>query len=98
VYNDVVSIGGVKYSGQAVESAKEVSASFTRDSLSSGLVGLAFSSINTVKPRQRKTWFDNVKSSLASPLFTVDFKYHAAGSYDFGFIDSKKHTGNPLFC
>jgi hypothetical protein len=34
-----------------------------------------------------------VQSSLAAPLFTVDLKKGAVGSYDFGYIDSTKHTG-----
>lgn len=94
VYYDVVSVGGVSYASQAVESAKKVSSGFTSDSASSGLLGLAFSSINTVSPTSQKTFFDNVKSSLASPVFTADLKYHDAGTYDFGFIDSAKYTGS----
>jgi hypothetical protein len=88
-----VSVGGVSYASQAVESAEKVSAEFTSDSASSGLLGLAFSTINTVKPTKQKTFFDNVKASLASPLFTANLKYHAAGTYDFGFIDTAKYTG-----
>jgi hypothetical protein len=59
-----------------------------------GLLGLAFSSINTVSPTPQKTWFDTVKAQLAKPLFAVTLKYHAAGTYDFGFIDSSKYTGS----
>lgn len=59
-----------------------------------GLLGLAFSSINTVSPDQQTTFFDTVKSSLAKKLFAVDLKAGKAGTYDFGYIDSSKYTGS----
>jgi hypothetical protein len=34
-----------------------------------------------------------VKSQLAAPLFAATLKYHKAGTYDFGYIDSSKYTG-----
>ncbi|KAI1164923.1 secreted aspartic proteinase precursor [Nemania serpens] len=95
VYTDVVKIGGISVASQAVESAQTVSSSFTDESNLDGLLGLAFSSLNTVTPTQQKTWFDNVKSSLDSPLFAVDFKVGGVpGTYDFGYIDSSKYTGS----
>lgn len=48
VGTDTVKIGGTTVTGQAVELAKQVSSTFVSDS-SDGLVGLAFSSINTGK-------------------------------------------------
>ena len=48
----------------------------------------------TVKPRPQATFFDTVKSDLDSPLFAVSLKHHAAGSYDFGYIDKSKFTGS----
>ncbi len=93
VYNDSVTVAGITYGSQAVEAATEVSAQFTQDKSTDGLLGLAFSSINTVQPQAQNTFFDNVKGSLPQPLFAVDLKYHSAGTYDFGFIDSSKYTG-----
>ncbi|KAL5117962.1 Aspartic protease snp2 [Pleosporales sp. CAS-2024a] len=93
VYADKVTIGGVTATSQAVEAATSVSAQFSQDTGTDGLVGLAFSSINQVSPVQQSTFFDTVKSQLAAPLFAATLKYHAAGSYDFGFIDSSKYTG-----
>ncbi|KAH7406970.1 aspartic peptidase domain-containing protein [Phaeosphaeria sp. MPI-PUGE-AT-0046c] len=93
VYADKVTVGSVTATSQAVEAASSVSAQFTRDVDTDGLLGLAMSSINTVKPQQQTTWFDTVKSQLAKPLFAVTLKYHAAGTYDFGYIDSSKYTG-----
>ena len=85
VYQDTVTIGGLTVSSQAVEAAKKVSSTFTQDSVTDGLVGLAFSSINTVSPTQQKTFFDNAKSSLDQPVFTADLKYHE-GKYPISFL------------
>ena len=94
MYTDTVSVGTTSVPGQAVELAQTVSAQFQQDTASDGLLGLAFSSINTVKPDQQQTFFDNAKSSLSSPLFTAVLKHQAPGSYDFGYIDSSKYTGS----
>ncbi|KAL1302689.1 hypothetical protein AAFC00_003052 [Neodothiora populina] len=93
VYADKVVVGQVTATSQAVEAATSVSSQFVSDTHNDGLLGLAFSTINTVRPNQQTTFFDSVKSSLAQPLFTVDLKKGQAGSYDFGFIDSSKYTG-----
>ncbi|KAJ5029158.1 aspartic peptidase domain-containing protein [Bipolaris maydis] len=93
VYADKVTVGPITATSQAVEAATSVSASFTQDTTTDGLLGLAMSSINEVRPVKQTTFFDTVKSQLAQPLFSVSLKYHAAGSYDFGFIDSTKYTG-----
>lgn len=77
VYTDVVSIGGLTVTAQAVESAKKVSSAFTSDPSCSGLLGLAFSSLNTVSPTPQKTFFDNALSGLTQPVFTADLKHNA---------------------
>lgn len=43
---------------------------------------------------QDATFWDNIKSTLSAPLFTADLKKGVPGSYDFGFIDDSKYTGN----
>ena len=109
VGTDVVTVGGISVSGQAVEIATKVSSGFMSDP-SDGLLGLAFSSMNTgvnatlelsfsqqvdiptVIPTPQKTFFDTAKSSLSSPLFTADLKYHAAGLYYLTFIDPSLMT------
>ena len=84
VYTDKVVVGGVTATKQAVEAATSVSSTFTQNTANDGLLGLAFSSINTVQPQPQTTFFDTVRSTLAKALFTVDLKKGAEGSYTFG--------------
>lgn len=94
VYADQVVIGGVTATSQAVEAATSVSTQFLQDTANNGLVGLAFSTLNTVRPKQQTTFFDTVRSTLAAPVFTANLLKGQPGTYDFGFIDSTKYTGN----
>jgi hypothetical protein len=50
-----------------------------------------------VNPVQQKTFFDNAKSSLASPLFAAYLPFNSNGAYDFGFIDTTKYTGSVAY-
>ncbi|KAG0650345.1 Aspergillopepsin-1 [Hyphodiscus hymeniophilus] len=90
---DTVTVGGTTVLGQCVELAKTVSSSFVSDA-SDGLIGMAFSNINTVRPQQQRTFFDNAKDSLDSPLFAAYLPANEDGSYDFGSTDPSKYTGN----
>lgn len=74
VYYDTVAIGGLAVANMAVEVAAEVSTEFTADTEIDGLLGLGFSTLNTVSPTQQKTFFDKAEDSLDSFLFTVDLK------------------------
>ena len=94
VFRDKVVIGGVTATSQAVEAATSVSTQFVQDTDNDGLVGLAFSSINTVTPTKQITFFDSVKSSLASPVFAAYLRHQSPGVYDFGFIDTSKYSGS----
>ncbi|KKK19892.1 hypothetical protein P175DRAFT_0429296 [Aspergillus ochraceoroseus IBT 24754] len=94
VYRDTVTVGSVVARHQAVEAAQQISSQFQQDRNNDGLLGLAFSSINTVSPLPQKTFFDTVKSQLDSPLFAVTLKHNAPGTYDFGHIDRKKYSGS----
>ncbi len=52
--------------------------------------------LSIVTPQQQTTFFDTAinEGVLASPVFTADLKKGTPGSYDFGFIDSSKYTGD----
>ncbi|KAK4183802.1 pepsin [Podospora australis] len=93
VYTDNFTIGGLEVPSQAVQTAQQVSSGFTTEAQIDGLVGLGFSTLNTVSPSGQLTFFDNARSKLDAPVFTADLKYKATGSYDFGFIDKAKYTG-----
>ncbi|KAH0555864.1 hypothetical protein GP486_006193 [Trichoglossum hirsutum] len=94
VGTETVKIGGVTVTQQAVGLATSVSPSFTLDTNSDGLMGLSFSTLNTIKPVKQKTFFDNAIPKLSSPVFTADLKHDAPGTYDFGFIDRAKFKGS----
>ncbi|KAG0646312.1 aspergillopepsin A aspartic endopeptidase [Hyphodiscus hymeniophilus] len=94
VGTDTVNIGGATVTNQAVELATAVSSSFVQDTQSNGLVGLAFSKLNTIKPVQQKTFFDNAIATLPIPVFTADLRHAAVGAYEFGNIDSTKFNGS----
>lgn len=90
VYLDTVSVGGLTVEKMAVEVATEVSSEFTADTDIDGLLGLGFSSLNTVSPTQQATFFDRAKSQLDAFLFTADLK---AGKRKFSgilMIDSRR--------
>jgi hypothetical protein len=71
-----------------------VADSFVTDSASNGLVGLAFSQLNTIEPQQQKTFFDNVIADLSQPVFTAQLKGGEVGAYEFGRIDTTAFVGN----
>ena len=90
---DTVDIGGATVDKQAVGIPNTVSRSFIADVHSNGLVGLAFSSINTVRPERQKTFFDNVLPDLSQPVFTASLRAGVAGAYEFGNIDTSLFQG-----
>ena len=93
VYLDKVGIGGLVVPRQAVQAATTMSRKFVLDNGHDGLFGFGASKSNSIKPKSQLTWFDNIRSELAAPLFTSSLKRRAAGSFDFGFIDKNKYKG-----
>jgi hypothetical protein len=96
VGTDTIDLGGLKIENQAIELAKQLSQQFQQGN-GSGLLGLAFSSINTVSPNPQKTPVDNAISQkdVTQPLFTAylgswrdtDEADKGESFYTFGFID-----------
>ncbi|KAF2085269.1 aspartic endopeptidase Pep1/aspergillopepsin F, partial [Saccharata proteae CBS 121410] len=78
---------------QAVEAALTASPLFVADSSGDGVMGLGFSSLNSVSPVPKKTFFDTIKPSLKAPLFTASLKHNAPGSWDFGFVNGSLFSG-----
>ncbi|KAF2850183.1 acid protease [Plenodomus tracheiphilus IPT5] len=96
VGTDVISLGGLQIKDQAVELAKELSQQFATGN-GSGLLGLAFDTINTVSPTPQKTPVDNIIAQYPAKqqLFTAylgswrDATEADKGQsfYTFGYID-----------
>ncbi|KAF9699986.1 hypothetical protein EKO04_002042 [Ascochyta lentis] len=96
VGTDVLNLGGLQVENQAVELAKELSQQFAEGN-GSGLLGLAFSSINTVSPDPQKTPVVNIiaQQSAKEQLFTAylgswrdaDEADKGESFYTFGYID-----------
>lgn len=93
VYTDTVSVGALTVNGQAVEAATSVSSSFVSNTNSDGLMGLAFSTLNTVTPKRQTPFYQTAKSNLTNYLFTANLKKGKAGQYNFGYIDKTQYTG-----
>jgi len=91
VIKDTVKIGTYSMYGQAVEIATNAGGNFLKQTAASGIMGLAFSVLNSIKPKQ-KALIDNLLTALPYPVFTADLKNDGTGSYDFGYIDPAKHT------
>lgn len=94
VGTDTVNVGGAIVKDQAIGIPDTVSSAFIEDTTSNGLVGLGFSSLNTVKPKQQKTFFDNIADSLQEPVMTASLKANGVGEYEFGILDHDKYQGD----
>ncbi|KAF4948237.1 hypothetical protein FSARC_13783 [Fusarium sarcochroum] len=97
VYTDKVAVGNTYVNKQAVQSATEVSDGIAADKFAHGIMGLAMSSLNTVRPTPQKTYFQNVQDSLSVPVFTANLKKGGAGNYNFGYINKGEYYGNIQF-
>lgn len=98
---DTVSLGGMPIKNQAVERATYVSKDFFSSQTASGLLGLAFSSINTVKPNPVVTPMENMirQGLVTNPIFTVALKDSNSnatgqgGHFTFGYLDTASYKG-----
>lgn len=105
VGNDNIDMGGLVVRGQAIELADTLSAQFTSGA-GDGLLGLAFDSINTVKPQPVQTPVENMITQSDIPksaeLFTAklgswrdaDEPDKGQSFYTFGFVDQDTVTAS----
>lgn len=101
VGTDVLNLGGLEVKTQAVELAKQLSQQFEQGN-GSGLLGLAFDTINTVSPDPQKTPVDNIIAQYPAKeqLFTAylgswrdtDEADKGESFYTFGYIDQDTMT------
>lgn len=94
VYTDRVQIGDTYVDHQAVQVAVNVSKDIAEDSFVSGIIGMANSAANTVRPTPQQTYIDNIRDQLALPVFTANLQRRAPGTYNFGYIDDSEYTGD----
>ena len=94
VYEDVVGLGETSFAHQAVESALEVSSAISSDPFSSGIMGMASSAANMVRPDPQVTYIQNIQDQLAEALFTANLLKGQPGNYNFGYVDNSEYTGN----
>ncbi|EEP79408.1 predicted protein [Uncinocarpus reesii 1704] len=93
VFRDNVTLGSISVGQQAVEAATSVSPALVDDRNNSGIMGLAFGTLNRVNPVKQRTFFENAMPHLSAPVFAASLKHGAPGSYDVGYIDRQKYTG-----
>ncbi|CAG1977803.1 unnamed protein product [Fusarium graminearum] len=97
VYLDTVRVGKTYVNQMAVQSATEVSDGIASDTFAHGILGLAMSSLNTVRPTAQKTYFERVQDALEVPIFTANLKKGSAGNYNFGYLDQSEYYGSVGF-
>ncbi|KAL5592059.1 hypothetical protein FOVSG1_010948 [Fusarium oxysporum f. sp. vasinfectum] len=90
VFTDTVKAGHVVAHKQAVQAATVIQAEFASD----GILGLAFSTINTVQPKKQKTFFETLLPTLEKKVFAANLRLDGKpATWDFGYIDDTKFKG-----
>lgn len=87
-------IGDTHVDHQAVQVAVNVSMDIAGDNFVSGIIGMANSAANTVRPTPQNTYIDNIRDQLALPVFTANLQRRAPGNYNFGYIADSEYTGD----
>lgn len=97
VYQDIVRIGDTSYAKQGVEVAISVSPEIAADTFSSGILGMASSEANTVRPDPQVTYIQNILPELELPIFTANLKDSGPGNYNFGYLNVSEFVGDVFF-
>ncbi|XP_014556035.1 hypothetical protein COCVIDRAFT_100902 [Bipolaris victoriae FI3] len=93
VYTDMVKAGPVVAEKQAVEVATYVPSDIDSD----GIMGLSFGIINQVQPVPQATFFETVAPTLKKKVFAANLRPEGNGSWDFGYLDKSKYTGDVTY-
>ncbi|KJZ70060.1 hypothetical protein HIM_10543 [Hirsutella minnesotensis 3608] len=93
VYKDRVALGTTFVDQQTVQAAITVSPHISNNNFTSGILGMANSRGNAIRPTQGKTYIDNVRAQLEKPVFTANLRNRGPGNYNFGFINRSEYTG-----
>ncbi|SCO91014.1 probable aspartic proteinase precursor [Fusarium oxysporum] len=94
VFTDTVKAGPVVAHKQAVQAATVIQAEFASD----GILGLAFSTINTVQPKKQKTFFETLLPTLKKKVFAANLRLNGKpATWDFGYIDDTKFKGKVAY-
>ncbi|RYO81461.1 hypothetical protein DL766_004049 [Monosporascus sp. MC13-8B] len=92
-YKDTLTLGNIPIHDMTIESATTTSRMFTETETISGLVGLGWPYLAQTVPKQ-KTLIEFLPDVLKEPMFTVDLKHNATGSFNFGFINHSLYSPN----
>jgi aspergillopepsin I len=90
VYTDTVKVGPLTATKQAIEAAVKI----TFETASDGILGLAPSIINQVQPEKQTTFFETLVPTLQKKVFAANLRIDGKGTWDFGYIDDSKFTGD----
>ncbi|KAL5612679.1 uncharacterized protein BROUX77_002835 [Berkeleyomyces rouxiae] len=97
VYQDEVSIGTIDpvlaSKRQAIQLVDTIS-QFDYTEEVAGIIGMAFSSRNLIRPEPQLNFFDNVVESLDEKVFTVDMKHGELGTLEFNTINTERYIGD----
>ncbi|KAL4867167.1 hypothetical protein BDV12DRAFT_171861 [Aspergillus spectabilis] len=93
VGTETINVGGVSVAGQAIGLPSSVSSSFLEDTYTNGLVGLGFSTLNTIQPQRQRSFFETIAEVLDEPVLGASLVSDGVGEYEFGLIDQTKFKG-----
>ncbi|KAH8694689.1 aspartic peptidase domain-containing protein [Ilyonectria robusta] len=93
VYLDTVRLGGFELTDTAVQSAQIIASRFEREIELSGIMGFAKSLPSNIEP-PTPSLLDKLRPHLETPVFSVDLRRNATGTFDFGHIDTSRASDN----
>lgn len=93
VYLDTVRFGNFQVDDATIQSARTIASRFERETGLSGVMGLAKSLPNNIKPPVA-SFIELLRPQLDFPVFTVDLRRNATGRFDFGYIDETLASDN----